>query len=63
MTVAKTNLRFLIWLFLYAEEEEHKLPPLLTISVCRLLVGHTHFDVDQRHSVLSRRILGRLGRR
>ena len=56
--VAKTNLRFFIWLFLYAEK--HKLP-LLTISVCRLLVGHTHFDVDQRHSVLSRSILGRLG--
>lgn len=27
----------------------------------RLLVGHTHFDVDQRHSVLSRCILGRSG--
>ena len=27
----------------------------------RLLVGHTHFDVDQRHSVLARYILGRLG--
>ena len=27
----------------------------------RLLVGHTHFDVDQRHSVLSRKLLGRLG--
>ena len=27
----------------------------------RLLVGHTHFDVDQRHSVLSRFLLGRLG--
>ena len=27
----------------------------------RLLVGHTHFDVDQRHSVLSRCILGRRG--
>ena len=30
--------------------------------MCRLLVGHTHFDVDQRHSVLSRKILGRRGR-
>ena len=29
----------------------------------RLLVGHTHFDVDQRHSVLSRCILGRRGPR
>ena len=56
--VAKTNLRFFIWLLLYAEH--HNLP-LLTITVCRLLVGHTHFDVDQRHSVLSRSILGRLG--
>ena len=27
----------------------------------RLIVGHTHFDVDQRHSVLSRVILGFLG--
>ena len=56
--VSKTNLRFFIWLLLYAEH--HNLP-LLTITVCRLLVGHTHFDVDQRHSVLSRSILGRLG--
>ena len=31
------------------------------LIVFRLLVGHTHFDVDQRHSVLARYILGRLG--
>ena len=36
----------------------------LTLSftiVSRLLVGHSHFDVDQRHSVSSRHILGRRG--
>ena len=56
--VAKTNLRFFIWLLLACESKDL---PLETIVVCRLLVGHTHFDVDQRHSVLARYILGRLG--
>ena len=33
----------------------------LIIRARRLLVGHSHFDVDQRHSVCSRCLLGRRG--
>ena len=56
--VAKTNLRFFVWFLLMCDSKKL---PLQVITVCRLLVGHTHFDVDQRHSVLSRCILGRRG--
>ena len=35
---------------------------LRKISLCRLIVGHTHFVVDQRHSVFARFLRGIIGR-
>ena len=42
--VAKTNIRFCVWLLLSCSALGL---PLEKITICRLLVGHTHFDVDQ----------------
>lgn len=44
--VAKTNMRFAIWLLM-------RQTGLKKIILSRLEVGHTHFDVDQRHAVFS----------
>ena len=44
--VAKTNLRFSIWLLM-------RVTGLLKINLSRLDVGHTHFEVDQRAAVFS----------
>jgi len=49
--VAKTNWRLVIWLLL-------RKSGLKTIILCRLEVGHTHFLVDQHHSVFSMHIRG-----
>ena len=52
--VAKSNWRFCIWLLMQKRG-------LRKIILSRLPVGHTHFVVDQRHSVFARFILGMLG--
>ena len=39
----------------------HLRPRPNILRVHRLIVGHSHFDVDQRHSVCSRKLLGRRG--
>ena len=28
-------------------EAHHHFGPLVAINICRLIVGHTHFDIDQ----------------
>ena len=52
--VAKTNWRLVVWLLL-------RMTGLRKVILSRLPVGHTHFDVDQRHSVFARFLLGILG--
>ena len=49
--VNKTNWRFLVWLLLQKTG-------LTKIRLQRLIVGHTHYDVDQLHSVFSRKCIG-----
>ena len=43
-----TNIHFFVWFLLYMR---HLGLPLRHIHLCRLMVGHTHNDVDQRHSL------------
>ena len=43
-----TNIHFFCWLLLLMQ---HLGFPLRHIHLCRLIVGHTHNDVDQRHSL------------
>ena len=47
--VAKTNIRFAIWLLM-------RVTGLRKIVMSRLEVGHTHFEVDQRHAVFSKKL-------
>ena len=49
--VAKTNWRLCVWLLM-------RMTGLRKIILCRLVVGHTHFVVDQRHSVFARFLRG-----
>lgn len=42
------NLHFFVWFLLVMHHFGY---PLYTIHLCRLMVGHTHNDVDQRHSL------------
>ena len=46
-----TNFYFLTWLLMVSGSLGL---PLVTIVVSRLCVGHTHFDVDAFHGVLSK---------
>ena len=43
-----TNVYFFCWFLITMSSYGY---PLYTIHLCRLMVGHTHNDVDQRHSL------------
>lgn len=49
--VAKTNWRFAIWLLM-------QFTALIRIIMSRLIPGHAHFEIDQRHGGFSRSIRG-----
>ena len=49
--VAKNNWRFFVWLLMQKTG-------LAKIDLGRLIVGHTHYDVDQLHSVFSSKCIG-----
>lgn len=45
-----TNIHFFVWFLLLLH---HLGYPLRHVHLCRLIVGHTHNDVDMRHSLSS----------
>ena len=47
-----TNIHFFVWFLLLMARLGY---PLRHVHLCRLIVGHTHNDVDMRHSLSSQK--------